>query len=829
MKKIYFLCFLMFFASQNSDAQKMANYLTNGNFESWSGGSPSSWSLVSTPANSTITQETTNVVSNSTNSVKFVPTVVNKGVFQSSTITITTAGKYYFGVWIKTDANAVIKFGFKQLSGGSTSYPSSSYTAPDTDWHFVVRSIDVVAGDELNARFIPQSSGLNVIFYFDNAYVGEGLAGGNVEWDSFNGTAKTYTNFYGTQSYGGSTNGTLTENTNASYVKSGYNSLSLVTSADVDNAKRGVIVLTDNSNQGNRYEHPASTRKYQLSAWVYTLGDADIVLNTKTGSTNNFSNHSITANTWTQIFSNIITLDADDAGDKVYPIIQFKTPSTTHYVDDVYLNWDGIKWEGGTSSDWDTASNWSSNMVPNPVSEVTIPSGLSNYPTAASAVTVASVDMASGTSLISTSTFSGTVKYTRTLATTNWYGITSPVNGQDIDAFISAEGLAQSTEDTDVGLSQSYGSFSDTWTYYNSSSSSSGNFIGGKGYIIKLVSAGDISFTGTFRNSDISRTLSTGGNGFNFIGNPFTSYTDIASMLTTNTGVLDEETIWLWNQATASYDTKVTADAYKLAPGQAFFVKSDGVSGTLALNKSFQTHHTSDTFQRTENRPELYLSLSDGSASKEAKIYYIDGATTSFDNGYDGTLFNGVSNPLAIYTHLVADSEGKDYQLQSLPPNNYENMIIPVGINAEAGTTISIDAATNNFPTGINIYLEDKQNNSFTLLDTDANFSTTLENNLSGIGRFYLHTTSSVLSADDFDINKNISIYTSGNNNLRIVGVQNGKATVQLYNILGKEMLKTSFEGNGVNNINLNTISMGIYIVKLTTENGVLNRKISIQ
>ena len=373
------------------------------------------------------------------------------------------------------------------------------------------------------------------------------------------------------------------------------------------------------------------------------------------------------------------------------------------------------------------------------------------------------------------------------------------------------------------------GTFSDTWTYYNSSSSSSGNFIGGKGYIIKLVSAGDISFTGTFRNSDISRTLSTGGNGFNFAGNPFASYTDIASMLTTNSGILDEETIWLWNQATASYDTKVTADAYKLAPGQAFFIKSDGESGTLALNKSFQTHHTSDTFQRTENRPELYLSLSDGSVYKEAKIYYIDGATTSFDNGYDGTLFNGVSNPLAIYTHLVADSEGKNYQVQSLPPNNYENMIIPVGINAEAGTSITIDAATNNFPSGINIYLEDKQDNSFTLLEADSNFSFTPENNLDGIGRFYLHTTSGVLSADDFATNNNISIYTSSNDNLRIAGVQNGTATVRLYNILGKEMLKSSFEGSGVNDIKVNAIPIGIYIVKLTTENGVLNRKIIIQ
>ena len=130
--------------------------------------------------------------------------------------------------------------------------------------------------------------------------------------------------------------------------------------------------------------------------------------------------------------------------------------------------------------------------------------------------------------------------------------------------------------------------------------------------------------------------------------------------------------------------------------------------------------------------------------------------TTGFDVGYEGELFNGVSNPLAIYTHLVADSEGKNYQVQSLPPNNYENMIIPVGINAEAGTLITIDATTNNFPEGINIYLEDKQDNSFTLLEADSNFSFTPENNLDGIGRFYLHTTSGVLSADDFATNTNI-------------------------------------------------------------------------
>ena len=85
------------------------------------------------------------------------------------------------------------------------------------------------------------------------------------------------------------------------------------------------------------------------------------------------------------------------------------------------------------------------------------------------------------------------------------------------------------------------------------------------------------------------------------------------------------------------------------------------------------------------------------------------------------------------------------------------------------------------------------------------------------------------MSADDFGAINNISIYKSSNQNLRIVGVQNGKATVQIYNILGKEVLKTSFEGNGVNDIKLNNLHLGLYILKLATEKDTINKKIIIQ
>jgi hypothetical protein len=155
-------------------------------------------------------------------------------------------------------------------------------------------------------------------------------------------------------------------------------------------------------------------------------------------------------------------------------------------------------------------------------------------------------------------------------------------------------------------------------------------------------------------------------------------------------------------------------------------------------------------------------------------------------------------------------------------------MIIPVGVNAASGLEISISAETINLPAGINVYLEDKDNNSFTLLNSSSNFTTTLSSDLSGIGRFYLHTTSQVLSTNEVNLN-NISVYTSNKTNLRIVGIQNGIAKVKLYNILGKQIVTTSFHGNGVNDITIPSVRTGIYIIQLETETGKLNKKVIIE
>ena len=76
---------------------------------------------------------------------------------------------------------------------------------------------------------------------------------------------------------------------------------------------------------------------------------------------------------------------------------------------------------------------------------------------------------------------------------------------------------------------------------------------------------------------------------------------------------------------------------------------------------------------------------------------------------------------------------------------------------------------------------------------------------------------------------ENISIYTSNNNNLRIVGVQSGNAQVKIYNILGKQVSNASFEGRGVNDISLPNVRAGVYIIQLETESGTLNKKVIIE
>ncbi|MGY0425613.1 MAG: polysaccharide lyase family 8 super-sandwich domain-containing protein, partial [Polaribacter sp.] len=501
-------------------------------------------------------------------------------------------------------------------------------------------------------------------------------------------------------------------------------------------------------------------------------------------------------------------------------------------------------WTGSTDTNWNTASNWTKG-VPITTQDVYIPAVLNN-PIANDAVTVNTLTIApeasfilnSGSSLIANSTVSGNITYNRYLSTDNWYLLSCPVVGETVEHIISEHHFAKNSSGSKIGFAP-YNTQSSHWDY--KTSTSTGIAKSGVGFSVKLNAPDTVSFTGKMPEDNINVSMYSSGKRFNLLGNPYLSYilannnAGDNNILHVNSDKLSENTLWFWNQQTNTYDIiNQGLEARFIPPGQSFFVKTKkNQTSTFAFTREMQSHQSSDSFQRrTEKKDQkIILNLTDGSQTRKAKIYYLERATTGFDNGYDSSIFGGASNPFAIYTHAVANSKGRKLGIQYLPDVKIKKMIIPVGVHADSGKTISISAKAINLPEETHLYLEDKENKTFTCLDNEFKYKITLTNNLNGVGRFFLYTNLKTTSFIKPSVKlENISVYISTANNLQIEGIEKGKVVVTGFDILGKQMFTSHFLGAGVNKIKLPDLKTGIYIIQLETQaNGRIHKKIMIK
>lgn len=433
----------------------------------------------------------------------------------------------------------------------------------------------------------------------------------------------------------------------------------------------------------------------------------------------------------------------------------------------------------------------------------------------------------------------GDIEYVRNIPSTNWHLISTPFAGVMLETIIQNHVFATGTGDH-IGISN-YNNDIAGWEYFTSSST--GVVSPGNGYAVKLNQIGDLSITGQLLNNNHYQLITHGSHSaFNLIGNPYPSYlnsntsadTYFNSVLGQNAGVLEEMTIWYWNQENNSYQTinHATAANY-IPPLQGFFVKSNSEGGMFVFNKSVQSHQTTDTFRQSEfpvERPEIKLQLSSENLNRCTEVYYIEGTTTGFDNGYDSTLFSVGDEIISLYTHLVSDSQGEAFSIQSLPNSNYENMIVPVGVKAPAGAELLFSANVSQFfPSGIEVFLEDRENDVFvSLSQSDSFYRVRLENDISDIGRFFLHTTydsSLSLGYNTLESNK-IRIYKNDSNTLIIDGLPEGETKISLYNLMGQQIINTSSKGQFRANIPLQNIKPSLYILNLKTGQGEIHKKI---
>jgi len=507
-------------------------------------------------------------------------------------------------------------------------------------------------------------------------------------------------------------------------------------------------------------------------------------------------------------------------------------------------------WTGASNTDWATAGNWN-NGVPSSSLDATIPD-LANAPIISGSTNASvndltitepdGINITAGGSLIVSGTSTGNVTYNRTLDfvsgnANGWHLISSPVAAQTYNNdYAETNGLATSGTKRGLAFYNDALASGSKYTYLlsddsNTSSFNTGVYSGsGIGYSAKRASTtGTVAFTGTINTDDVNGVaVFTSGDGFNLLGVPYTSYISSQTFLTDNSN-LEQTQIWVWEQGVTGGNfiaMTAIADNFILAPGQGFFVKA--ASGTTVNFAETNQTANADTFLKS-SRTEVKLLINDGESNRFAKVYFLNNVTKGFDSGYEGETFGGIKNSLDLFSQLVEGNQGKKYQVQSLPKSDLESMVIPIGVIADAGKEITFTADALNVPSGLKVFLEDRQTNIFTRLDeANSEYKITLTETLNGVGRFYMHTTASVLSTEDIILNS-VRIFKTDSSTLKITGLPKGKTSFYLYNILGKEMMTTIFTANGNKEISLSKLASGIYLAKIQTEKGAISKKIILE
>ncbi|WP_298779893.1 LamG-like jellyroll fold domain-containing protein [uncultured Polaribacter sp.] len=508
----------------------------------------------------------------------------------------------------------------------------------------------------------------------------------------------------------------------------------------------------------------------------------------------------------------------------------------------------GKGWTGVTNTDWATASNWNPSSIPTASDNLVIPN-VGNKPIISSStgaiannITIdasSSVTVESGGSLIidGTATVNGSFIYNVNVADTNWHLVSSPVAGEQFDdTWNTANNINTNLPNEAVSTYINTSDADGDWVYFQNGGGAT-TFGSGIGYSMQRTGAGNYAFTGTFPAAPINPDITASNignaneNKWTLVGNPFPAHVNIATFLAANTTPLTDthESVYVWNAnangGAGEYQPLTTGQIH---PGQGFFVNSNLASTSVTFTKAMQSDQNGVTFYRTSN-PKITLIVNDGSKTKSTEINYLANKTTSLDPRFDVGTFTGQSSSFNLYTHLVSNSNGINFMRQALPDNNYENMIIPVGIDTQAGKEITFTTEAFNLPTGIKVFIEDKETNTFTRLDeANSSYKFTPTTALNEIGRFFIHTSQNALTVKDIAL-ENVSIYKTNTNSIRIVGLQNSKTSVKLFNILGKQVLNTSFVANGIKDITLPKLATGVYVVQLQTDKGKLSKKIILE
>jgi hypothetical protein len=419
--------------------------------------------------------------------------------------------------------------------------------------------------------------------------------------------------------------------------------------------------------------------------------------------------------------------------------------------------------------------------------------------------------------------------------------VTPPVTGQTFDTFINANPNVVSNGANTLFL---FGPFNKTTGAYETySNTETAALTPGVGYRAGTTDNESLSFKGTANKGPVNIPISNSGPAFqewNLIGNPYPSYLNVQDFLNnaTNATLLDDTNVGMYgyndmgSNIWTIYNLNTTTPNTLITPGQGFFVATD-TNGSIAFTTSMRRKGNSDDFisgrNATFENKQLKLQLSTAAEVHTTDFYFNENSTLALDPGYDAGIWGNTAGSFSIYSELVDANTGIDMAIQSLPFENLETIVIPLGIHSNANEQITVSIAESGLPTHMDVYLEDRENNTFTLL-TAGDFVITPDSTLDAIGRFYLRFSTETLNTVGSELDA-INIFTTKTPRVLTVSGQLFQDTsLKLYDLRGRLVLTEQLNETTLNHkIDLSRLQDGVYVVELNNAYQRKSQKVIIR
>ena len=461
-------------------------------------------------------------------------------------------------------------------------------------------------------------------------------------------------------------------------------------------------------------------------------------------------------------------------------------------------------------------------------------------------------------SLIVNGTATGDVVYKRHVNVNASSGgndlISAPVTGQTFGVFTAANANIVSNPNTTT--EKLFGPFdkgTGTYLTYDTNVPAEVSVIlnPGIGYRTASTDDGTFEFKGTVNTGVISVNILNSGATYpewNLIGNPYPSYIKLSNFLSTNMNEFLSTSVAIYGyNGDASNEWKIWNMAYAtmhpnsiVTPGQGFLVSSKAGVGTMAFDPIFRTIASGSSLldddfidNREANSNDiayLKLEMNSNSNSYSTDFYFTELASRGLDPGYDASAFNGIAPNYAIYSHLVENSAGVDMSIQSVSFNDLNNnLIIPLGLNAAQGEQITVSISETTLENDVEVYLEDRQTNTFTALNS-VDYTFMADADLLGTGRFYLRFSQGTLSLSDTDF-EDVEIFNiNASHTITVRGQLSLDSELTIYDLQGR-LIKTEFLKANINlqQVDASSLSAGVYVVKLKNEFQEKTQKIIIK